>query len=87
MITISKLKFVEVCWVDAHSVATWVDDVEDYPEPVACVSRGYVVKETNTFLVLAATVSLNKNGEIRGFGEVIAIPKGGFVTKVRRLKV
>ncbi len=82
-----KLKFVEVNWMDAHSVATWVDDVADYPAPVACVSRGYVVKETDTFLVLAATVSSNPSGTVRGFGEVIAIPKGGFVTKVKRLKV
>ncbi len=81
-----KLKFVEVSWMDAHSVATWVDAGETLPSPVACVTRGWLVEDTPTHLVLAGTLSLNRSGVVHGFGEVIAIPKGGFVTKVKRVK-
>ncbi len=82
-----KLKFVEVNWMDAHSVATWVDVDEPLPSPVACVSRGWLVKETKEYLVLAGTLSLTSSGKVYGFGEVIAIPKKGFVVKMKRMKV
>ncbi len=82
-----KLKFVEVSWMDAHSVAEWLDVNEPLPYPVACVSRGWLVKDTKEYLVLAGTLSLTRSGKVYGYGEVIAIPKGGFVKKVRRLKV
>ncbi len=81
-----KLKFVEVIWADAHSVATWVDVGETLPAPVDCVTRGWLVKDEPGYLVLAGTLSLSPSGKVRGFGEVIAIPKGGFVTKVKRVK-
>ncbi len=82
-----KLKFVEVSWLDAHSVATWVDVDEPLPGPGVCVTRGWLVKETKEYLVLAGTLSLNPSGTVYAFGEVITIPKGGFVTKVKRMKV
>ncbi len=81
------MRYVEVEWMDAQSVATWVDAEEVLPAPIACVTRGWLVKETKEFVVLAGTMSLTRSGKPSGFGEVIAIPKGGFVKKVKRLKV
>ncbi len=81
------LKFVEVTWMDAHSTADWLSVGEELPSPVSCVSRGWLIEDKPTHLVLAGTLSLNLAGNVYGFGEVIAIPKKGFVTKVKRVKV
>ncbi len=81
-----KLKYVEVEWADAVSIAAW-RDLECLPKPARCVTRGWVVKETDTYIVTAGTVMYRKDGTVDVVGELLAIPKAGMVVKTRRLKV
>jgi hypothetical protein len=51
------------------------------------VTRGWLVKDNPEYVVLASTLALTERGTVYGCGEVIAIPKGGFVKKIKRMKV
>ncbi len=83
----NKFKYVEVAWKDAHSVAEW-RGLAELPAPAECVTRGWLVRETDKYVVLAGTLLWKEDGgNVELAGEIIAIPKGGFVTKMRRLKV
>ncbi len=81
-----KLRFVEVEWMDATSIANW-KELDDLPKPARCVTRGWLVQETDKYIVTAGTVLYKDDGSIDEVGELLAIPKAGMVVKVRRLKV
>ncbi len=73
--------------MDAHSVAVWVDVGENLPRPVACVTHGWLIEDTAEHVTLAGTLSLNRAGKVHGYGEVISIPKKGFVKKMKGVKL
>lgn len=73
--------FVEVEWVDAVSNEAWSASSDDM-SPSTMVTRGWLIKETDTYIVLAN--SLHK--ETKDFGGTNSIPKG-MQLAVRKLKV
>ncbi len=81
-----KLKFVEVEWFDTVSIASW-RGVDHLPEPARCVSRGWLVKETDKYVVTAGTIMFREDGSVYEVSDLSAVPKAGMGFKVRRLKV
>lgn len=65
--------FVEVEWVDAKSDATWCGH-DELPNTARILTRGWLVRETDRCLTLAASVDMDESQ--RQVGEVITIPKG-----------
>lgn len=69
-------QFVEIIWRDAEDGATWMaeKDAVDFAKQDCLVrSRGWLVKKTKQFIVLAAdeTISGNHPGEL---GRICKIP-------------
>ena len=75
-----KLRYVEVSWIDAISDSSWLTE-EHFPEPALITTRGWLVKETETYITVAGT--LGHGGD---YGEVITIPKC-WANKVKTLRV
>jgi hypothetical protein len=76
-------KFVEVVWHDATADSAWCDE-GDLPDLTVIVSRGWLCRETERAVTLAASIGGSKTkAEV---GEVITIPRGCIAT-VRELKV
>lgn len=71
--------FVEVRWVDAISVSSWVAP-EDFPAPMNVLSRGWLVVDLPDYITLASTMHESE------FGEVVTIPRG-MVQSVQPLEV
>ncbi len=83
MMARKRLRFVEVMWDDAVSVATWVDPLKELPAVTKCVSRGWLLHDDKTQVTLASTVQVSNGSDV---GEVLTIPRG-MVQKIRTLKV
>lgn len=66
------MKIVKVTWIDAESHNEWVE-VKDLVDPSICTTVGFLVKETEEFYYIAATVSLE--GEAIHTNNRILIPK------------
>ena len=79
-------KFVEIEWADAHSTDAWVEE-SSLPEPAPIISRGWLVKDTKTYVVVAGTIAPAIGKEPMQLGEIIAIPKSWVKGKMRTLKV
>jgi hypothetical protein len=62
--------FVEVRWFDAVSEDGW-KKISKIKEPARCISRGWLVKETDWYVTLAGTI-----GDDDVVGEVLTIPRG-----------
>lgn len=73
--------FVEIEWEDAMSLDEWVRP-DKMPHPPLVVTRGWLVQETERYLVLAGTYGIDPHLE---FGEVRVLPKG-MIVKVRQLE-
>ncbi len=73
--------------MDAHASAEWIAVGEEFPGLVSCVTRGWLVEDTPKSVTLAGTLSLSPRGTVSGYGEVLVIPKRGFVVKVKKVKV
>lgn len=74
--------FMEVVWDDAVSNDGWVD-VEEDAKPERIVSRGWLIKETDSYLLLAGAV-YERHGKT--IGSTQTIPTGMIVSR-RKLKV
>lgn len=67
--------FVEVIWDDAASnTEAWVG-VNDIAAPEQVITRGWLVKETDTYVSVAASVS-NEELHEETVGNTMTIPKG-----------
>lgn len=77
--------FIEIVWDDASSNSeTWVTaDAIAAPEQV--ITRGWLVKETETFVSIAGSVA-NESLEEDYVGNTMTIPKGMIVAR-RELKL
>lgn len=76
-----KPKTIDVEWIDAGSngeKSGWVA-LKRLPYPITMMTRGFVVKETKTYLVVAGTVPTSKAGKV--VGEVICIPKVAIIRR------
>lgn len=67
----AQLKFVEIEWIDSVSENRW-NRLEKLPVPVQCVSRGWLVVDTLTYITIAATIQLNNDQD---FGEILTVPR------------
>jgi hypothetical protein len=77
-------EFWEVVWDDAASNDGWVDvDADTTPERI--VTRGWLIRKTETYLTLAASQHLSDENKNR-VGSTQTIPCGMIVSK-RKLKV
>lgn len=76
---------VEVIWDDAASnSASWVD-VDDVAKPEQVNTTGFLVKETDTYITVAGSVS-NDEENIKNVGSTMTIPKGMIVSR-REVKI
>lgn len=78
----SSLPYMEVTWLDASSEDGWIDQTTDLSPP-EMVTRGWLYKETDTYLVLVNTIG---NDHDHGVGGSNSIPKGMIVSS-RKLRV
>jgi hypothetical protein len=78
-------KYAEIVWDDASSnSASWVA-ISDIAAPEQVITRGWLVKETDAFVSLAASVS-NEDLAEEIVGNTMTIPKGMIVSR-RYLKL
>lgn len=75
-------KFVEVVWNDAASHDGWVQ-IDADAEPMQIMTRGWLIKKTGTYIVLAASLQLDNETTV---GSTQIIPVGMIVSQ-RELKV
>lgn len=76
---------VEVIWDDAASNSqSWVD-LDDIVEPEQVNTTGFLVKETDEYVTVAASVS-NEEDHIKTVGNTMTIPKGMIVSR-REVKI
>lgn len=78
-----KRKLLVIEWVDSHATNGWrpLDDIAC--EPLHCRSVGWLVGETDQMVVLVASISGEKNGDITLFGcGEIAIPKSAITNRM-----
>jgi len=75
-------KYVEVFWDDALSTAEWVER-SSLPKVPRHVTRGWLIKEDEKELVIAATLQLTGGDSL---GEVVNILQG-MVVGVRVMRV
>lgn len=73
-----RYPFVEVSWVDAHSVAEWVNTA-DLPKLGRMVTRGWLVAQDEVSVTLAATLDCDADDQI---GDVLVIPLSWVTIKV-----
>ncbi len=78
-----RLKFVEVKWDDAHSTAEWTER-KSLPPVTKCVSRGWLMRDDAEAITLAATLQISNGDDV---GEIVTIPRGMVVGKIRVLKI
>lgn len=72
--------FIEVVWDDAASnSSTWVT-IAEVTGPEQVITRGWLVKETDTFLSIASSVS-NVEIEEDTVGNTMTIPNGMIVSR------
>jgi len=75
-------RFVEVVWNDAASNEGWVELDAD-TEPMQIITRGWLIKENTSYLVLAGSLQLDNANTV---GSTQIIPLGMIVSR-RELKV
>lgn len=66
------IKIVKIVWIDAESHNEW-EEVKDLVDPSICITIGHLVKETEGFYYVAATISVD--GEALHTNNRILIPK------------
>lgn len=66
------IKVVRIVWIDAESHNDWME-VKDLEDPSLCTTIGFLIKETEGFYYVAATISVE--GEALHTNNRILIPK------------
>lgn len=77
-----QLPFMEIEWLDASSEDGWIDKDTDLSPPVM-LTRGWLYRETDTYVVLINSMSKDEEGQVGGSN---TIPKG-MIVATRKLKV
>lgn len=68
--------YMEVTWLDASSADGWVDQSTDLSPP-RMVTRGWLYKDTDTYVVLVNSLSIDDRTLVGGTN---TIPKGMIVS-------
>jgi hypothetical protein len=81
---VSKVDFpykeVSLTWIDANSDTGWLTLEQMKKHDVAvCHTQGWVFEETDNYIKIFGTYSIDEDSASIEFGEVIAIPKGWIV--------
>jgi len=86
----SKLKFpltkvVEISWADANTTSGW-DSASVYKshDVCACVTVGYLLKQTKDSVVVLGTQGLHNTGQ-QAMNQAIAIPLS-WISKIKILR-
>ncbi len=68
--------FVYVKWKDAsHPAGRWQNERDDELEPVLdCEAGGFMIKQTEDFLIVAAAIAYHEDVETPSFTSEITIP-------------
>lgn len=77
-----KRKLVLIEWKDSHSGNGWrlLDEIEASAEPAYCRSVGWLIADRNGMKVLVASISGERNQNVRLFGnDDIAIPNSAII--------
>lgn len=75
---LSKQRYVEVVWLDANSSEAW-QQVDAVAQTETCVTRGWLIHEDDTSIIVAGTVGLVRGlnpSVIEDVCGTLAIPKG-----------
>lgn len=76
-LVLKEMRYVEVRWLDASSDNSWVSIHGDDDAGVApCISRGWVMKDDETQIMLCGTVGMNEKGLVTEANNTMAIPRG-----------
>lgn len=68
----------EIClvvWIDATATASWLEKDDESLKPHYCSSVGYLIKETDTYITLACTISESQ------CNAAMSIPKPWIITR------
>jgi hypothetical protein len=79
----AKWKFVEVFWVDSSNSNDWAE-LSDIPDVVEMVTRGWLIRESERAITLAATYY--SIGEVHKFGEYITIPRVALLSPIKTVR-
>ncbi len=77
-------KLVEIEWIDSSTGAGWISTEDINVEPVQCVTVGFIIRETKTAVMVAASLGI-WSGVVDQACDPITIPKVA-ITKRRNLK-
>jgi len=68
---------VYVSWVDAaHPQGIWQNECEEAPDPVLdCETAGFLIKETKTYIVVAAAIAYHEDVNTPSYTAEITIPR------------
>jgi hypothetical protein len=68
-------------WDDAETDNGWKDEDDINPKKSLAVTLGFLIKETADHVVIASTISYDKEREVNTNNSRIQIPKKMIVTK------
>ncbi len=74
-VELKSLRFVEVRWLDAASESGWTSIHDKDIVAAPCISRGWVMRQDDTQILLCATVGFGGEGLIDEANTIISIPK------------
>lgn len=74
-VDLKDLRYVEVKWLDAASEASWtpIHDTAIVASP--CTSRGWVMRQDDTQILLCGTVGFDGDGLVEEANQIISIPR------------
>ncbi len=74
-VDLKSLRFVEVHWLDAASEASWTSIYDTEIVAAPCISRGWVMRQDDTQILLCSTVGFDANNLVTEANTIISIPK------------
>ncbi len=74
-VPLKSLRFVEVKWLDAASEASWTSIHDTSIVAAPCISRGWIMRQDETQILLCGTVGFNGDGEVEEANTIISIPR------------
>jgi hypothetical protein len=78
-------QLVMVEWLDATTQNGW-SPAEDRREPERCLTVGWLLRDDEIAISIAASLGFDDDGEINGVNAVTTIPHG-MVHRIKKVKV
>lgn len=73
-------RFVEVIWLDTVSENGWTQEVSKFPKMAEITQRGWLIEDTDTYVLMCSAVQTNTKPDEFMFGDVTIIPAGCIVS-------